>query len=415
MTASCRCRLTICTTVAALLIFFSSVTQVGNFSAMRTDHAKDSDKKYVIVFDGGSTGTRLHVFSFSNNSDGLVSLEDEYFQETKPGLSSFASVPHEAAGSLVPLIEKAKFLVPHTRWKKTPMALKATAGLRLLPAHSSDSILNEVAHLFQSTQFHIAKDSVSVLEEEDEGLFAWYTVNFLLGHLRKPNRSVATLDLGGGSTQVTFAPVDLDTVLFSPKGYVLKTRVEKKTIPIYSHSYLGLGLMSARLSILRSTTNSRNGHNSNVLRSPCIHPRVKVAWEHGMEEFKVMGDDTGIYGFEPCYKIATSFLNSTVDHPEELWKREIYALSYYFDRAKDLKIIGEEGGIVTVGEFLTASKKVCSSEKKDQPFLCLDACYITALLRHGLGFDYKKEITLVKKINGIETSWGLGAAFSLLR
>ena len=46
------------------------------------------------------------------------------------------------------------------------------------------------------------------MNPRDEGLFAWFTVNFLLdifasGSLAK---SYASLDLGGGSTQITFAP-----------------------------------------------------------------------------------------------------------------------------------------------------------------------------------------------------------------
>ena len=46
------------------------------------------------------------------------------------------------------------------------------------------------------------------MNPRDEGLYAWFTVNFLLdifasGSLAK---SYASLDLGGGSTQITFAP-----------------------------------------------------------------------------------------------------------------------------------------------------------------------------------------------------------------
>jgi ectonucleoside triphosphate diphosphohydrolase 5/6 len=59
----------------------------------------------------------------------------------------------------------------------------------------------------------------------DEGLFSWFTINFLLGiahllhitfskfnlnifadRLNDPHNTFATLDLGGGSTQITFAP-----------------------------------------------------------------------------------------------------------------------------------------------------------------------------------------------------------------
>ena len=48
--------------------------------------------------------------------------------------------------SVLNLLEKAKSLVPSDSWDDTPVALKATAGLRLLPRHLSDSILKEVSH-----------------------------------------------------------------------------------------------------------------------------------------------------------------------------------------------------------------------------------------------------------------------------
>ena len=50
---------------------------------------------------------------------------------------------------------------------------------------------------------------IEIMNPMEEGLFAWFTVNYLLGSFQ-PNKhlskSAASLDLGGGSTQITFAP-----------------------------------------------------------------------------------------------------------------------------------------------------------------------------------------------------------------
>ena len=43
------------------------------------------------------------------------------------------------------MLEQAKHYIPATHWSTTPMALKATAGLRALPAKAADDILNEVS------------------------------------------------------------------------------------------------------------------------------------------------------------------------------------------------------------------------------------------------------------------------------
>ena len=46
-----------------------------------------------------------------------------------------------------PLLEKAKLYIPARYWDSTPIALKATAGLRLLPGDQANAILNEVCEI----------------------------------------------------------------------------------------------------------------------------------------------------------------------------------------------------------------------------------------------------------------------------
>lgn len=54
---------------------------------------------------------------------------------------------------------------------------------------------------------------MSLLDDRDEGLYAWYTVNFLLSKLHDITTSLVTIDLGGGSTQMTFATNDTETLV----------------------------------------------------------------------------------------------------------------------------------------------------------------------------------------------------------
>ncbi|GFR21927.1 ectonucleoside triphosphate diphosphohydrolase 5 [Trichonephila clavata] len=405
----------------ASMFIFVSVTEVGPFSSMKrlySSYETDTHHKYVIVFDGGSTGTRIHVFTFVNNSSsGRLALENEYFEEVKPGLSNYANKPQNAANSVLHLLDKAKAVVPPSVWIETPVALRATAGLRLLPSALSESILDAISKAFQSSPFLTDEESVAVLDGKDEGLYAWYTLNFLLGKLNEASHSALALDLGGGSTQVTFTPVELDTFIHSPKEYIVLKRIQNKTMPIYTHSYLGLGLMSARLAILHLSSDNPGSlrKDETKFKSSCIHPHVKHSWKHDMKEYIIKGRKDEKYGFKECYDKAVQFLGNSVDKPEEFRRREIYALSYYFDRSRDLGIIDEETGHITVGDFMKACKNECSGKKVKEPFLCLDCSYISALLHHSLGLHERKEIQLAKRIDGIETSWGLGAAFNLLR
>ena len=59
-----------------------------------------------------------------------------------------------------------------------------------------------------ASPFQFDQKDVAITQGKLEGVFAWTTVNFLLGNLDAGSRSSATagiIDLGGGSTQVSRA------------------------------------------------------------------------------------------------------------------------------------------------------------------------------------------------------------------
>ncbi|OTF69481.1 hypothetical protein BLA29_009120, partial [Euroglyphus maynei] len=193
-------------------------TQLIRHPIELTKHELINVQNFVIILDGGSTGTRIHIFAFTINNDikqERILLEREDFFHTTPGLSSFNDNHTELTENLRPLIDKALDIVPTFLAKQTPIILKATAGLRLLTNNDANRILDHVQQQFRSLPFKIDDNSVSMLSENDEGLFAWYTVNFLLQKLHKINESIATLDLGGGSTQITFSTNNIDTLIRS--------------------------------------------------------------------------------------------------------------------------------------------------------------------------------------------------------
>lgn len=86
----------------------------------------------------------LFLFGGGHEDNGLK-LKNGIFHEIKPGLSSYADEPLVGANSLKPLLEKAKHFIPQESWATTPIALKATAGLRLLPKEKADAILAAVS------------------------------------------------------------------------------------------------------------------------------------------------------------------------------------------------------------------------------------------------------------------------------
>uniref|UniRef100_A0A3B4ZTT3 nucleoside diphosphate phosphatase n=1 Tax=Stegastes partitus TaxID=144197 RepID=A0A3B4ZTT3_9TELE len=365
----------------------------------RTAAAAGRSFQYGIMFDAGSTGTRVHIFKFQMESRETPRLDHETFRAIKPGLSAYADEPQKCADGILELLQVAKSNVPPSSWNSTPLVLKATAGLRLLPGEKAQHLLDTVRALFLESPFLSRDDSVSIMDGTDEGISAWITVNFLTGGLhgaRSP--TVGMLDLGGGSTQITFSPQD---------------EVRPSGRSLIWVCYLGLGLMSARLAVLGGVDAPPLG-GSTELVSPCLPPEFSGSWEHADIIYTVRGQKAGEPVYQACLTKVEKVLYRKVMKASEVTDTDFYAFSYYYDRAVDLAAIDEQqGGTITVSTYIDAAKRVCSGSSVSplqSPFLCLDLVYISVLLQE-LGFPPSKQFKLARTINQVETSWALGATF----
>lgn len=121
--------------------------------------------EYAVMIDAGSSGSRVHVYKFKVCND--PELEDEVFHMLNPGLSSFGDDAQGAAKSLEKLMEIAVKSVPKNLQSCTPIAVKATAGLRMLGAEQSKNILDAVRKYLETYPFPIA--NVEIMEGKDEG------------------------------------------------------------------------------------------------------------------------------------------------------------------------------------------------------------------------------------------------------
>ncbi|KAG5453078.1 Ectonucleoside triphosphate diphosphohydrolase 6, variant 2 [Clonorchis sinensis] len=297
--------------VKASLPTSSIITPYKDTNALDIRKPHVSDNLYGVVFDAGSTGTRVHVFELSReNPNEAYTLTDELFEQVNPGLSAYADSPERAGASLDPLLRAAEARVPRGWCSNTSVVLRATAGLRLLPLDKADSILNAVRQKLSGSCLVKTPNSVSILDGHQEGLYLWISLNFMANRLPSPigpgitvsetalDRTFGTLDLGGGSTQITFAPVSLDVLLRAPPGFataidsgevVLSKDQILRGKHVYSKSYLGLGLMSARFSVLHTISKRLPAllAVTQELYTPCFPPSASVDWSHAGRSWKV--------------------------------------------------------------------------------------------------------------------------------
>ncbi|KAG2445302.1 hypothetical protein HYH02_008769 [Chlamydomonas schloesseri] len=426
--------------VILILAVIMLVPRSAPFHTERTHTLKElrhtgAAPKYAIVFDAGSTGSRIHVFKFEQ-AGGELKLISDTFEQLKPGLSSYADSPEKAAASLQPLIDTALKTVPQNLQSSTPISLKATAGLRLLPGDKADNILKAVEALLRKQPFKLAPGGVAIMDGKDEGAFAWLTLNYLLGRLSGPvGKTVAAIDMGGGSIQEAFALEDAHSKL-APTDYVVKLHGGGKTFNVYVHSYLGYGLMAGRAKLIDAGEKGKP-HS-------CIHEGAAGKYAYAGKEYTFAGGETD---FEACAQIGGSALlaNLTCGPKPQAecsfngaWRgdglskgRDYFVSSYFWDRAFETGIIEDEGAAmweVTARDFADKADEVCVQTVDDigkvfkkvqgehTKFLCLDLTYCHVMLTQGFKLDEMMKLTLVKQVeyNGqrIEAAWPLGAAIN---
>lgn len=397
--------------------------------------AHDSHKSlYAVIIDAGSTGSRVFAFRFHTSAEiSSPVLKSELFHQEKPGLSSYADNPIEATKSLGILVEKAKSVIPSSEWRDTPLLLKATAGLRLLPANKANRILEVTKQFLNSSGFQLNDNSVSIMEGVDEGIFSWVTVNFLLGRFSQQNTqsTVTVLDLGGGSTEVTFR-LDEETVKTLNHSSVYNTSVLNQNMSVFTHSYLGLGLMAARKAILVSESSAKNENGIVVVHSKCFDPLANVVWNYDDQEYNILGsvendfevntnsieeEDKGPSDkFQSCINVVENFTNTVINKPVGMNKQVIYAFDYYFDIISEIGLIdNKQGGTITIGDIYRAVIETCRKANSDQPFVCLDSTYIYSLLTNIYGLNFKTKLHLYEEISGHQLNWALGLALKALQ
>ncbi|OMH85352.1 putative guanosine-diphosphatase [Zancudomyces culisetae] len=406
--------------------------------------------QYVLMLDAGSTGSRIHVYKF-NYCKTQPELEDEVFEETKPGLSSFDGDAEGAAASLDKLMDTALKNVPKHLYNCTPVSVKATAGLRLLGEAKSKAILQAIeARLSSKYPFVIAKEEtpVSVMDGRDEGVFAWITVNYLLGLLGGAQvRTAGTLDLGGGSAQIVFEP------LFGEKDSNTQEKhtgmhqgdhkhsfgYGEKSYDIYQNSYLGYGLMESRKKMLAHIADSTDISEGMKVSHPCFPKKFekKVDSKKHRNEINIIGGANTTNGFETCLNVARSILNvqkectikpcafDGVYQPnfeQTFAQNPFYVFSYFYDLLTPLGVSDQ----FKLSDIKNVAERVCrhdldlfsdskhKSAVESSDFYCLDLTYIYTLLKHGIGVSDQRDLKTTRKINGIETGWCLGASLALL-
>ncbi|KAI8228425.1 Golgi apyrase [Colletotrichum sp. SAR 10_99] len=252
--------------------------------------------RYGIIFDAGSSGTRLYVYKWKDHAkaikhasiDALHSLPKiklQTSQKIRPGVSSFAEKPEEIGREhLQSLIDIALKEVPDKKVADTPVYLMATAGMRLLPEHKQRALLrNMCAYLQENTMFSLpdCNTNIQVISGETEGLYGWLATNYLLGGFDHPDKhkhgnghhTYGFLDMGGASAQIAFAPNSTEAEKHANDLKLVRLRtLDGSTIEhrVFTATWLGYGANRARERYVESLKEQYGKPDSLEIPDPCL-------------------------------------------------------------------------------------------------------------------------------------------------
>ena len=377
--------------------------------------------RHGVVFDAGSSGTRIHVYTWRTGGGGpkdQFDLVEDDILKSKPGLSAFKDRTAEAGSSLAPLIAHAKGKIPAELISSTPVFLMATAGLRMVGEEAKDAILRSVCAELSSSGFLFRCEWATLLDGRDEGLYGWVTVNYLLDTLYGSSSSrgrqpVGTIDLGGGSVQIVF-PADHGRG--APEGLSQSLDFAGRKHSIYVKSHLGYGLDAARTAVLDLLV-SRPQSTARPIRHPCL-PQGAVLTHKGSE---LVGD--GDWG--RCLKLQQRLFDRSAAcaYPSCAWggtyqpplPASFFGFSYLYDRVAAIGLIdghpaqyGSQstsraeisvGGasLCSLDATAVASRYTTHPDGSKSANFCGDVAYIAALLG-AFGFSDDAKLTMTNKI-----------------
>ncbi|VDK88534.1 unnamed protein product [Dibothriocephalus latus] len=210
------------------------------------------------MIDAGSTSSKVSVMRWrdwpfrSNGYMEELTMEKCFktLYNLEPGISASKDSPQMAYNTLKPTLTKlVNKYIPTYKQSSAVLYLGATAGMRLVNLESplkADAIIDDLRRQLQNTGLTVSNpySDIRIINGNDEGIFAWITVNYLSKKLgdesgkrpEPPYQMMGALDLGGASTQITFVPADASSALYTGRHHLFGNMYT-----VYSYSFLCYG------------------------------------------------------------------------------------------------------------------------------------------------------------------------------
>jgi golgi apyrase len=225
--------------------------------------------------------------------------------------------------------------------------------MRLLPEKQQESVLRKVCQYVRDyTSFKVEQGgplgpcggSVRIISGEEEGLFGWIAVNYLMDGFSSGGNERQTygfLDMGGASTQIAFEPKDESRDLIPVRLRLLNGNDVIHNV--FTTTWLGYGTNQAReryVGLLIDHFEKNRGDGSDIVPDPCLPQDLKrtetpvhtgPASDHARKTHTLVGSGN----FTKCLQETAPLLNKDspcVDTPCLFGGKSVPAIDFSVSR-----------------------------------------------------------------------------------
>lgn len=412
-----------------LIVIFSVVT-----SAQAKTSTMPESSNGIIIIDAGSTGSRLHLFRYTVDSEDphkIITIKEVLRKNITHGWNTVATQSKNLAQTngkinqqplqqyLALLLSAPNQALSQAERKVTPVYLFGTGGMRNLPQEIRTAILTDTTDIFiqQLKQDgypipHNPKHNISIINGSAESLFSWITINYLMQRYDTQDflyhRNYGVLDLGGASTQISLQEDKAN----GNKQDTMYLQNGKNKYTIYAHSYARNGLNSNE-----KLFKDRHGKAADVCFLQSGHANFKAC------QSLIAADMYDNTAYQLCLqKNGPSHCSKMGVYQPDITHTQFFAISGYYYVLKNLDLVHN---ISTPSLLAEVAQKYCSMDwkmaikkypERDKVILnnsCFASAWIYSLFK-GYGLSDDTPILTGNTINGLDTDWSLGAVIYLI-
>uniref|UniRef100_A0A8C5DQI9 Ectonucleoside triphosphate diphosphohydrolase 3-like n=1 Tax=Gouania willdenowi TaxID=441366 RepID=A0A8C5DQI9_GOUWI len=439
-------------------VFFLLLASIAGLVAVAviqdTWKSKEYGLQYGIVIDSGSSRSNVFVYEWPGEKQNETGVVTEKMNCRVSGVSISKmkvdeNKDNETLQGFKKCMGEVMKKIPAEKYESTPLFLGATAGMRLLHAENeqrSNEVLVTLREYLTSLPFMF--QNASIISGQEEGLYGWITVNYLMGNFLQKNlwnkyvrpqgaQTVGSMDLGGASTQIAFAIQDD----LSGPDY-MPVKLYGYPYNVYTHSFLCYGKAEADKQGLAEII--QGSPDPSYIMNPCYPIGFNITMKASMiyntecikkppnydpdQELFFVGSANSeacgnivrsIFDFETCSSSQCSF--NGVEQPPVTGAFMAYAGFFYIARA----VLSE--GYTVLNDFNASIETFCHTEwqqlKANKDWVseqhlrtyCYSAHYIFTLLSQGYKFDENtwKDINFASQVKGTSVGWSLGYMLSM--